>query len=175
MRLHREWRLAVSVPRWAWRFYRRHLGLVVGLSLVGSVQRFIVVDRTGEVPHPIALASEVVVMAARLLLVVAVWRLATPKGRPSWSHARAFGKEHWPSLGFQAGLLMAAALVFKVGLDGVGGLLPESARQTYLAVLLFVKNPTIIAFTTVWMVGLARQVVVQPESARGHAVVGEQH
>jgi len=164
-----EWQLAVEVPRWAWRFYRRHLALVVGLSLVGSVQRFVVVTWTDEIPHPVALASEALVLAARLLLVVAVWRLATPKGRPSWTHARTFTREHWPSLVFQAGLVMAAALVFDIGLESVGDLLPDP--RTYLAVLLFVKNPTIIAFTTVWLVGVVRQVAL----AREHAVVGEQH
>jgi hypothetical protein len=152
-----EWQLALSVPRWAWEFYRRHLPLVVGLSLVGSVQRLIVVNWTDEIPHAIALASEAVVMAARLLLVVAIWRLATPAGRPSWRHLRTFLAEHWLSLVFQGGLIMVAVLVFDTGLEGAGGLLPESAQQTYLAVLLFLKNPTIVAFTFVWMVGVVRQ------------------
>jgi hypothetical protein len=58
-------------------------------------------------------------------------------------------------------LLAVAVLVFDVVAEQVvGGLLPESARQTYLAVLLFVKNPTVIAFTFVWWVGLIRQVAV---------------
>jgi hypothetical protein len=165
LRSHQEWHLALSVPRWAWEFYRRHLVLVVGLSLVGSVQRLIVVNWTEEIPPAIALASEVVVMAARVLLLVAVWRLATSQGRPSWRHVRAFGTEHWLSLVIQCGLIMAAALVFDTGLEGVGDLLPESVRQTYLAVLLFVKNPTIMAFTFVWMVGLARQLLLQPSTS----------
>ncbi|MFL6119036.1 hypothetical protein [Actinophytocola sp.] len=170
--MKREWQLAVAVPRRAWRFYRRHLPLVVGLSLVGSVQRLIVVNWTDEIPPPIALASEVVVMVARLLLVVAIWRRATPKGRPSWSHVRVFVREHWLSLVFQAGLVMAAALVFDTGLEGLGDLLPGHTRQTYLAVLLFLKNPTIIAFTFVWLVGLVRQVVL--DSTRDREMVGEQ-
>jgi hypothetical protein len=175
VRLHQEWRLALSVPRWAWRLYRRHLALVVGLSLVGSVQRLIVVNWTDEIPPPIALASEVVVMAARLLLVVAVWRLATPRGRPSWSHTRAFVREHWLSLVLHATLVMAAALVFDAGLEGIGTLLPADRQQTYLAVLLFVKNPTIMAFTFIWLVGVVRQVVLREESAHRPEMVGEQH
>ncbi|HYQ69312.1 hypothetical protein [Actinophytocola sp.] len=171
MRLRHEWRLAISVPRWAWHFYRRHVVLVVGLSLVGSVQRLIVVNWTDEIPHAVALGSEVVVMAARLLLLVAIWRLATPKGRPSRAHLRAFLREHWPSLLCQAGLLAAAAAVFDLGLEGLAGLLPASARQTYLAVLLFVKNPTVIAFTFVWLVGIVRQLVLA--SARRGVLVGE--
>jgi hypothetical protein len=169
--MRHEWRLALSVPRWAWRFYREHLALVVGLSLVGSVQRLIVVNWTDEIPPAIALGSEAVVMAARLLLLVAIWRLATPQGRPSWSHLRTFLRDHWASLVIQAGLLMAAAAVFDVGLEGLAGVLPESARQTYLAVLLFVKNPTVIACTFVWLVGTVRQMVLG--SARHGVLVGE--
>lgn len=170
MRLQEEWRLALSVPRWAWQFYRRHVVLVVGLSLVGSVQRLVVVNWTEEIPHAIALASEAVVMAARLVIFVAVWRLATPQGRPSWRHLRTFVTEHWLSLVIQFGLIMAAALVFDAGLEGAGALLPESAQPTYLAVLLFVKNPTIIAFTFVWMVGLARQLALQPSTSDNEGV-----
>src|SRR5262245_46886698 len=132
MRLHREWHLATSVPRWAWRFYRQHLALIVGLSLVASLQRLIVVNWTEQIPHPIALASEAVVMAARLAILVAVWRLATPKGRPSRRHARTFLTQHWLSLLIQGALLMAAAMIFDTGLEGAGELLPEQAQQTYL-------------------------------------------
>ncbi|TDV34887.1 hypothetical protein [Actinophytocola oryzae] len=164
MRLQREWQLAASVPAWAWRFYRRHWPMIVGLSLVGSVQRLIVVNWTDDIPDAVALASEVVVMAARLLLLVAIWRLATPKGRPSLRHGRIFVAGHWLSLLLQCGLIMLASLVFDTGLEGLGALLPESTRQTYLAVLLFLKNPTIIAFTFVWLVGLARQLVVRPST-----------
>ncbi|SFA81051.1 hypothetical protein SAMN05216266_101574 [Amycolatopsis marina] len=51
----------------------------------------------------------------------------------------------------------------------VGGLLPESARQGYLAALLFVKNPTIIAFTFVWMVGVLRQLLLSGARDRAGA------
>ncbi|MFJ6677296.1 hypothetical protein ACIQMJ_39860 [Actinosynnema sp. NPDC091369] len=156
-----EWRLALEVPRWAGRFYARHWAVVVGLSLIASVQRLVVVNRGDHVPAGVALASEVLVMAARVLLVVVIWRLATRGERLRWADARAFATRHWPSLVWQGVLLAVAFLVFDVGAEqGVGGLLPESARQTYLAVLLFVKNPTVIAFTFVWWVGLVRQVAV---------------
>ncbi|MFE2750729.1 hypothetical protein ACFXGA_01875 [Actinosynnema sp. NPDC059335] len=72
-----ELRLALEVPRWAWRFYRRHWAVVVGLSLVGSVQRLVVVNWGDRVPGAVAFASEVVVLAARVLLVVVIWRRAT--------------------------------------------------------------------------------------------------
>ncbi|MCC8250615.1 hypothetical protein [Saccharothrix luteola] len=153
--------LALEVPRWAARFYLRHWVVVVGLSLVASVQRLVVVNWGGLVPDGVAFASEVVVVAARVLLVVVIWRLATRGERLGWADARAFAARHWPSLVWQGMLLAVAFLVFDVVAEQVvGGLLPESARQTYLAVLLFAKNPTVIAFTFVWWVGLIRQVGV---------------
>ncbi|WP_367135405.1 hypothetical protein [Saccharothrix sp. HUAS TT1] len=156
-----ELRLAFEVVRWAGRFYRRHWAVVVGLSLVASVQRLVVVNWGEHVPGAVAFASEVVVVAARVLLVVVIWRLATRGERLTWADARAFTTRHWPSLVWQGVLLAVAFLVFDVGTEQVlGGLLPESARQVYLAVLLFAKNPTVIAFTFVWWVGLVRQVAV---------------
>ncbi|MEU4740055.1 hypothetical protein AB0G02_06245 [Actinosynnema sp. NPDC023658] len=165
-----EWGLALEVPRWAGRFWLRHWAVVVGLSLVASVQRLVVVNWGDRVPGGLAVASEVVVVAARLLLVVVVWRLATRGERPSWANCAAFAREHRPSLVWQVVLLAAAFLVFDVGAEQVvGGLLPESARQTYLAVLLFVKNPTVIAFTFVWLVGLVRQAAVSRPAPVGSA------
>ncbi|MFI9012178.1 hypothetical protein ACIGNX_33545 [Actinosynnema sp. NPDC053489] len=156
-----ELRLAWEVPRWAARFYRRHWVVVVGLSLVASVQRLVVVNWGGHVPGGVAFASELVVVAARVLLVVVVWRAATRGERLTWAAARSFAARHRSSLVWQAALLAVAFLVFDVGAERVvGGLLPEAARRTYLAVLLFVKNPTVIAFTLVWWVGLVRQVAV---------------
>jgi di/tricarboxylate transporter len=156
-----ELRLAVEVPRWAGRFYLRHWAVVIGLSLIASVQRLVVVNWGDVVPSGVAFASEVVVVAARVLLVVVIWRLATRGERLRWANARDFATRHWPSLVWQGVLLAAATAVFDFGAEQVvGGLLPESARQTYLAVLLFVKNPTVIAFTFVWLVGLVRQVAV---------------
>ena len=156
-----EWRLALEVPRWAGRFYLRHWAVIVALSLVGSVQRLVVVNWGAHVPGAVAFASEVVVLAARVMLVVVIWRLATKGERPTWAGARSFATRHWPSLVWQGVLLGAAFLVFDVGTEQVvGGLLPESARQAYLAALLFVKNPTVIAFVFVWWVGLIRQAAV---------------
>lgn len=153
-----EFRLALAVPRWAARFYRRHWLPVVGLSLVGSVQRLVVVNWPDRLPAGAAAASEVVVMAARILLVIVVWRLATRGERLRWAAAREFATRHRRSLVWQVALLALAFLVFDVALEAVAGLLPGQAGQTYLAVLLFLKNPTVIAFTMVWMVGLVRQL-----------------
>jgi hypothetical protein len=156
-----ELRRAWDVVRWAGRFYRRHWVVIVGLSLVASVQRLVVVNWGDLVPGAVAFASEVVVVAARVVLVVVIWRWATRGDRLTWADARSFGRRHWRSLVWQGVLLGVAFLVFDVGAEQVvGGLLPESARQGYLAVLLFAKNPTVIAFTFVWWVGLVRQVAV---------------
>jgi hypothetical protein len=174
VRLRDEARLALAVPRWAWGFYRQHLVLIVGLSLIPSVQRLIVVNWTDDIPEAIAFLSEVVVMGVRLGLVVLVWWLAMRGERWGRSNGRAFLAAHWVSLVIQGGLIMAAAMIFDTGLEQVvGGLFPESAQQTYLAVLLFVKNPTIIAFTFVWMVGIVRQVLCEPSTSDESAGRGE--
>ncbi|GAA1302837.1 hypothetical protein [Saccharothrix xinjiangensis] len=147
-----ELRLALGVPRWAGRFYLRHWPVVVGLSLVGSAQRLVAVN--WGLPGFAGFASEVVVMAARIALVVVVWRLAARGEEWRWENVRTFVSRHWQSLLWQGTLLSAAFLVFDVGLESV------SSSPTYLAVLLFLKNPTVIAFTVVWWVGLIRQAAV---------------
>ncbi|MBP2367119.1 hypothetical protein [Pseudonocardia parietis] len=154
-----EWRLALSVPRWAARFFVRHWKPVVGLSLVGSIQRFVVVNWSGEIPDAVASASEVVVALARIALVVVVWRTAMRGVRLRWSTARGFVSRHPVSLAYQGLLLCAAFLLFDVAVErGGAALLPPAWGPTYLAVVLMVKNPTVIAFTVVWWVGLIRQL-----------------
>jgi hypothetical protein len=39
--------------------------------------------------------------------------------------------------------------------------IPDDAQAVYLAVLLAIKNPTIIAFTMIWQVGVIRQILLQ--------------
>ncbi|AXB43181.1 hypothetical protein [Amycolatopsis albispora] len=155
--------LALRVPRWAWRFYLRHLPLVAGLSLIPSLQRLLVVG--GEMPGGLVVASEVLVGLVRLGLVAVVAWLAFRGQRPRMANASAFFRDHWRSLVLQGVLLSVAFAVFDVVAERVvGGLLPESARQGYLAWLLFLKNPTIIALTFIWWIGLARQVLcTEPE------------
>ncbi|MBN6039173.1 hypothetical protein [Amycolatopsis sp. 195334CR] len=152
-----ELALALRVPAWTWRFYLRHLPLVAGLSLIPSIQRLLVVG--GDMPDGLVVASEALVGVVRLGLVVAVAWLAFRHTRPLFSNARAFVREHWRSLVVQGALLSIAFAVFDLFAEQViAGLLPESARQTYLAWLLFLKNPTIIALTFIWWIGLVRQV-----------------
>lgn len=156
--------LALEVPRWTWRFYLRHLPVIVGLSLVASVQRLVAVN--WGIPEPLAFISEVVVMGSRLLLLVVIWRLAMRDTPWRWDNLSVFARAHWRSLVVQGVLISVAFLVFDVFAETVvGGLLPQDARATYLAVLLFVKNPTVIALTFVWWVGLARQMSRNTEQA----------
>ncbi|RDI34895.1 hypothetical protein [Lentzea flaviverrucosa] len=153
-----EWKLALEVPRWTWWCYTRHLGLVVGLSSIASVQRLVTVNWTQDIDPVVATASEVVVLAARIALVVLVWRIAMAGRTFSWSTGREFARRHWRSLVWQAVFLGVAFAVFEVFAEHVvSALLPASARQTYLAVLLFLKNPTIIALTFLWWIGIVRQ------------------
>lgn len=156
----KEWQRASGIPRWAWRLYRKHWPVIVGLSLIPSVQRLVVVNWEDSIPDAAALASEGVVMLVRLALLVTVWRLAAPHGRVTWARA----KENWRGLAIQAGLLLLATVIFKFGLEAPGRLLPENAEQTYLAILLFLKNPTIIAFTFVWTVGIVKHLLEESTS-----------
>ncbi|MBB4912171.1 hypothetical protein [Actinophytocola algeriensis] len=159
-----ELTLALDVPRWTWRFYLRHLPLIAGLSLVASVQRLVAVN--WGIPGPLALVSEVVVMATRLLLLAVIWRLAMRDTPWRWASLSTFAHHHWRSLVIQGVLVSVAFLIFDVFAESVvGGLLSDDARPTYLAVLLFVKNPTMIALTFVWWVGLARQMLRNTEQA----------
>jgi hypothetical protein len=160
VRLSSEFRQAAAVPRWAWRFYRRHLGAVVGLSLLPSVQRLVVVSWGDKVPDGAKVASEIGVTAVRVLLLVLIVRWAFDGVSTSWADARRFLREHPVSLVFQFGFLAVAFAIFDVVLERVvGGAFPESARDGYFGALLFVKNPTVIAFTFVWMVGVILQVL----------------
>ncbi|MER6793298.1 hypothetical protein [Amycolatopsis mediterranei] len=153
-----ELKLALEVPRWAWQCYIEHLGLVLGLSSVASIQRLVVVNWTAQIPHGVALASEVVVLAARVTLVVAIWRIAMRGQALRLSAGRAFARNHWRSLLWQGAFPGAAYLAFQIlAEDALAKLLPESARQTFLAILLFLKNPTIIALTFLWWIGVLRQ------------------
>jgi hypothetical protein len=44
------------------------------------------------------------------------------------------------------------------------------AGDEYLAVLLFVKNPTVIALTVIWLIGLVRQAVTSDFDTRSQTV-----
>ncbi|HET6703749.1 hypothetical protein [Amycolatopsis sp.] len=170
----RDLKRALEVPSWTWRCYTGNWRLIVGLSSIASIQRLIVVNWADRIPHGVALASEVVVLAARIALVVLLWRLAMRGLTLRWSAGRTFARKHWRSLLWQGAFLGAAVVVFEIVAEQVlATLLPEPARRTYLAVLLFLKNPTVIALTVVWWIGLIRQVFrVRPRRPTGVPATG---
>src|SRR5687767_11991003 len=81
--------LCRAAATWALRFYRDHFWLVFGLSLVPSVQRFLVIRFSP--PGPVAVTSEVLVALVRIALVVAVLRLlvAGTGGADMWARVKA--------------------------------------------------------------------------------------
>ncbi|PRX50329.1 hypothetical protein B0I33_102450 [Prauserella shujinwangii] len=161
-----ELRVAAEVPRWAWRCYRRHLPVIAGLSLVASVQRVVVVGFGEHVPALAAGLSEALVVVVRLALLALITRWALRGVPTSWANVNRFVTAHWPSLVIQTAFLGAVYLVFGVVAEElVLKLLPASARDAYLSALLFVKNPTIIAFTFVWVVGIVRQLLCDREQS----------
>ena len=164
----------------AWRQYRDHLLPIVGLSLVGSVERAFVQYAGPGLPGWASVTLEVLVWGIRGLLVVLLVRwvlLADGRLRgvrlvPGLGRLARFARRHWPALLLQLGGFAAAFLVLDTLPDlAIAPLVPEPARPTYRAVLLAVKNPTVIAFTLVWELALLRQALLRgaeglPEQAR---------
>jgi hypothetical protein len=163
-------RLALEPPRWALAFYARHLLLVVGLSLVPAVERFGVALWGDALSTPSRVALEVLAQGARVLLVVLVIRIAILRdervraGRRlgDGRRVRAFLDHRWPGLLWQGALLLALFAVFSVVPEQVVPLwIPASGQDLYWALLLAVKNVTVIAVTLVWMVGAVRQMLIE--------------
>ena len=163
-------RLALEPPRWALAFYARHLLLVVGLSLVPAVERFGVALWGDALSTPSRVALEVLAQGVRVVLIVLVVRVAILKdervraGRHlgDGRRVRAFLDHRWPGLLWQGALLLALFVVFSVVPEQVVPLwIPASGRDIYWALLLAVKNVTVIAVTLVWMVGAVRQMLIE--------------
>jgi hypothetical protein len=163
-------RLALEPPRWALAFYARHLLLVAGLSLVPAVERFGVALWGDALSTPSRVALEVLAQGARVVLIVLVVRVAILKdervraGRQlgDGRRVRAFLDHRWPGLLWQGALLLALFAVFSVVPEQVVPLwIPASGQDLYWALLLAVKNVTVIAVTLVWMVGAVRQMLIE--------------
>ena len=110
---------ALKVPSWAWAFYRRHLLLVAGISLVPGAQRAAWVLWGSRLPSALNVGLEALTMGARVLLVVLIARLAfaepsgdAPRapGGSAWGRAWAFLRDRWPSVVFQVVLLGGLAV-----------------------------------------------------------------
>jgi hypothetical protein len=160
---------ALEVPRWAWAFYRRHFLLVAGISLVPASQRMVWALWSNRMPPALNVVLELLTAAARLLLVVLIARRTFAGGRdasrtPSPRRGTwAFLRERWLSLALQVGMLGVLAAVFDLVPDRVvAPLIPTDLQRLYWAALLGLKNPTVIAFTLVWLVGAVRQATSYP-------------
>lgn len=161
-------RTALAVPRWAVGFYVRHLPLVVGISAIPAAQRFVAQRWADELPAVAGAPGELVTGAARLALVAVVVRLAILADEDlrrlpaddGWRRIRRFARAGWPSLAVQVLLLAAAVLVFDVVPERVvTRWVPADAEAGYRAVLLAVKNLTVIPLTMIWWVGAVRQML----------------
>jgi len=162
--------LAREVLAEAWCRYRRHLGPIVGLSLVGSAQRALVQFVGDDLPLWGALALEGLTWGCRVLLVVLLWRwtigsdarlrgVGLPEGI---RRVGRYARRHGLALALQLAGLLVAVLVLDVGPDLVlAPLVPPAAGPVYRAVLLAVKNPTVIAFTAVWELALLHQALIR--------------
>jgi hypothetical protein len=160
---------AVQVPRWALAFYLRHWPVVAGICLVPATQRFVFALWGSHLPAGADTLLEVLAELARLLLLAVVVRLAIladDRLRPlragdAWPRVRAFTRRHWPSLLVQCLLLLAAVVAFDIIPERVViRWVPEAAQPLYWAVLLAIKNLTIIAYTMIWLVGALRQMLL---------------
>lgn len=140
---------ALESLRWAFSFHGRHLLIISALMVVPSVQRFVIMS--WELPGPLATASEIVVMAARIGLVLYVVRGMGPAPH-AWASTKAFCRERWPSLLVTLALLGIAFAIFDLMLER---LVPDAHRS----VLFAIKNLTVIPFTVIWMVSVVRTCV----------------
>ena len=167
---------ALSVPAWALTFYRRHLVPILAISSVPAVERFVVVRWGSELPTWATTPLELVTVGARLLLLGVIFRLAISRddqlnrlsGQEAWERMISFTRTRWTSLVNQLLLVTAAFVVFDVFPQQVGGRwVHDDLKPTYFAVLLAVKNLTVIAVTFAWMIGILRQMMLgAPDSDR---------
>ncbi|MEU4834617.1 hypothetical protein [Streptosporangium sp. NPDC023615] len=162
-------RLGRDAARWGARFYLRHAGLVVGLSMVPALQRFVSIRWGAGLPDAAAVTGEAITAASRVLLAYMIIKLAIvddPALRPfeaegRWRRLGRFAGRRRSDVAAQFLLLGAAFALFDILPEtAIGAWVPEDARETVLSVLVSAKNPTVIAFTMVWMVGVARRMIL---------------
>ncbi|WP_143175585.1 hypothetical protein [Cryptosporangium aurantiacum] len=146
--------------------------LVLGLSLVPTVQRFLVVHY--DVPAAVAVGSEILVAGVRVLLVVLVVRLLAREltgehglgGRAALRRLSTAIDARRGAFWFQWIVLGAAFVVCDVLPNAaVAAWVPDGARDVVTATMVAVKNPTVIAFTVLWIVGIGRTLIVEQTDA----------
>jgi len=175
--------LALDVIGWSLRFYGRHLGLVVGISLIPSAQRAVSQLWGEQMPSWVGMAGEVVTTVVRVMLFVVILRIAIldddrlreVPGAAAWQRVVRFARREWRSLVVQV-LAFAALFAFAdlVPDRVIAPRIPAGAHDTYWATLLAIKNPTVIAFSMIWQIGAVRQALllgapcVMPAPGSGH-------
>lgn len=155
--------LAHAAATWAGGFYLHHFALVFGLSMIPTVQRFAVVR--WEPPGAVAITTEVLVTVARVLLVVIAVRLMIVStglgGQDAWNRLKAGIDADPVAFWGQWALLAIAFLIFDVLPNMlIATTVPEGSRDVVTAWLVALKNPTIIAFTMLWMIGIGHGLIV---------------
>jgi hypothetical protein len=160
--------LAGRAAGWGVRFYLRHIWLVAGLSAIPAVQRFVVIRFGGELPEGLSAGTEVLTAVVRLLLVVLIVRLVARDdpglrdlgARGVWERFGEFVHRERAAFLTQFAVLGAAFVVFDtLPTAAITAWVPDPQAELVMAVLVAAKNPTVIAFTLIWMVAVVRAMV----------------
>jgi hypothetical protein len=154
--------LGGAALRWALRFYASHFWLVFGLSLIPSVQRFLVIRF--DLPAAVSWGSEALTMAARVLLVYLVLRLMAAEFgllsvRERWNLFTAGIDLRLRDFLLQFVLLGIAFVVFDVIPGLLISQLAQDQQNLWQSVLVSAKNPTVIAMTILWLAGVGRTLM----------------
>jgi len=123
-------------------------------------------------PALAAVLLETLTLLVRILLFVLIFRAAVlcdtalvEHRNNRWRRAMRFAREQWRSLVVQLGMFLSVALIFKVVPDIlIAPRIPLEWSRFYWAGVLALKNPTIIAFTMIWIVGTLRQMIMPQPS-----------
>lgn len=171
--------LSADAARWAIRCYARYFWLVFGLSMVPTAQRFVAVRFGGDLPVAINVAGEILTGLVRVLLVVLVLRIAARDAglagltvRDRWRRFAAGIEQRRRDFLTQFLVVGIAFVVFDVLPTAAVALWVPADRQEIVdAVLVSGKNPTIIALTILWMIGIGYHLMVAGDRALASADV----
>ncbi|SIM84798.1 hypothetical protein [Micromonospora cremea] len=161
--------LSGAAFRWATHFYARHFWLVFGLSMIPTAQRFIAVRYGDDLPAVAQVGGEILTGLARLLLVGVVLHLAFREPglsnltlRERWLRLAAGIDARVRDFWFQFLVLAAAFVVLDVlPTTAIALWVPDERQNLMNSVLVSAKNPTVIAFTILWMIGVGRTLMVR--------------
>jgi hypothetical protein len=160
--------LVADVYREAWRCYRSHLGPVIGLALVGSIQRAALQWWGDGWSGATVGLLELTVMASRIGIVVLAfrWLISADQSlrgigfREGLRRVGRYLRRHWrAAIGLVVSLMAVGVVTDLIPDVVIGRRIPEDTRATYFAILLAVKNPTVIAYTMLWDVALLHQAL----------------